>query len=285
VNTHTVEKIGGTSMLDYRAVRDNIFLHGGDSDNLYGRVFVVSAYGGITNRLLEHKKSGRPGVYALFSGSQQDSSWREEFETLREEVHALNAELFEDPAETKRANGFIDERLYSAEACLHNLAKLCDHGHFSLEAHLDTVREMLASLGEAHSAWNTAQLLQRDVERLHKRVTETEQQHKRLREIAKNYEINNELDTRGLTNLRTVEPALMPRVKEGPKRGRLLFGAMLGGFGLMVTLLLLRVRLSRRLVRQHDVAFALGRSDVVSMPKLTARNIERFEEARKRGWQ
>jgi aspartate kinase len=162
VNTHTVEKIGGTSMLDYRAVRDNIFLHGGDSDNLYGRVFVVSAYGGITNRLLEHKKSGRPGVYALFSGSQQDSSWREEFETLREEMHALNAELFEDPAETKRANGFIDERLYSAEACLHNLAKLCDHGHFSLEAHLDTVREMLASLGEAHSAWNTAQLLQRD---------------------------------------------------------------------------------------------------------------------------
>jgi len=122
----------------------------------------VSAYGGITNRLLEHKKSGRPGVYALFAGSQQDSSWREEFETLREEMHALNAQLFEDPAETKRANAFIDERLYSAEACLHNLAKLCDHGHFSLEAHLDTVREMLASLGEAHSAWNTAQLLQRD---------------------------------------------------------------------------------------------------------------------------
>ncbi|WP_236629747.1 aspartate kinase [Pseudohaliea rubra] len=149
-------------MLDYRAVRDNIFLHGGHSDNLYGRVFVVSAYAGITNRLLEHKKSGRPGIYALFSGSEQDASWQEEFTTLREEMHALNSALFDDEGETKRANAFIDERLYSAEACLNNLAKLCGHGHFSLEAHLDTVREMLASLGEAHSAWNTAQLLQRD---------------------------------------------------------------------------------------------------------------------------
>ena len=30
---------------------------------LYNRVFVVSAYGGMTDALLEHKKSGEPGVY------------------------------------------------------------------------------------------------------------------------------------------------------------------------------------------------------------------------------
>lgn len=162
MNTHTVEKIGGTSMLDYQAVRDNIFLHGGDSDNLYGRVFVVSAYAGITNRLLEHKKSGRPGIYALFAGSEQDASWREEFATLRDEMHGLNEKLFDARDEQRRANAFIDERLYSAEACLSNLARLCHHGHFSLEAHLATVREMLASLGEAHSAWNTTQLLRQD---------------------------------------------------------------------------------------------------------------------------
>ena len=34
------------------------------------------------------------------------------------------------------------------------------HGHFQLRSHLQTVRELLASLGEAHSAYNTVLLLQ-----------------------------------------------------------------------------------------------------------------------------
>src|SRR5690606_16228516 len=37
--------------------------------------------------------------------------------------------------------------------------RLCRHGHFQLDSHLATVREMLASLGEAHSAWNLSRLL------------------------------------------------------------------------------------------------------------------------------
>ena len=161
MNTHTVEKIGGTSMLDYSAVRDNIILAGGTATP-YGRIFVVSAYAGITNRLLEHKSSGRPGVYALFASSEQERSWREEFALLREDIYVLNEALFPEADELKYANNFIDQRLASAERCLEDLQRLCQHGHFALESHLDTVREMLASLGEAHSAWNTATLLQRD---------------------------------------------------------------------------------------------------------------------------
>ena len=161
MSTHTVEKIGGTSMLDYSAVRDNIIL-AGDTATPYGRIFVVSAYAGITNRLLEHKKSGRPGVYALFASSEQERSWREEFALLRQDIYALNESLFPGADELKHANNFIDQRLASAERCLEDLQHLCQHGHFALESHLDTVREMLASLGEAHSAWNTATLLQRD---------------------------------------------------------------------------------------------------------------------------
>lgn len=161
MNTHTVEKIGGTSMLDYAAVRDNIIL-AGDGDTPYGRIFVVSAYAGITNRLLEHKKSGRPGVYALFASSEHEGSWREEFALLREDIYALNEALFPEAGELERANHFINQRLASAERCLEDLQRLCQHGHFGLESHLATVREMLASLGEAHSAWNTATLLQRD---------------------------------------------------------------------------------------------------------------------------
>ena len=60
---HTVEKIGGTSMSNYISVRDNIVLNPSLA-SIYQRIFVVSAYGGITNQLLEHKKSGESGIYA-----------------------------------------------------------------------------------------------------------------------------------------------------------------------------------------------------------------------------
>jgi len=162
VSTHTVEKIGGSSMLDYAAVRDNIVRRGAAGSSPYGRIFVVSAYGGITNKLLEHKKSGRPGIYALFAGSETEHSWRDALRALRLEMGRLNERFFGDPLAVERANRFIEERLDSAESCLEDLQRLCQHGHFSVRAHLATVREMLASIGEAQSAWNMTQLLQRD---------------------------------------------------------------------------------------------------------------------------
>ncbi|WP_444900780.1 aspartate kinase [Microbulbifer sp. VAAC004] len=157
---HTIEKIGGTSMSDYESVRDNIIK--GDSKRLYNRVFVVSAYGGITDLLLEHKKSGQPGIYGLFSSSIEDDSWLVKFGELRTQLRQINDRLFGDTDLLKEANLFLDERLEGAKKCLRDLQSLCQHGHFSLDAHLGTVREMLASLGEAHSAWNTSKLLQRD---------------------------------------------------------------------------------------------------------------------------
>jgi aspartate kinase len=161
-NTHTVEKIGGTSMSNYAAVRDNIILRGKGRD-IYNRVFVVSAYGGITNMLLEHKKTGTPGVFALFaSGEEENDDWRIALEEVRTRMESINASIFEDPALRADANRFIGERLDQTERCLSDLQRICQHGHFALQAHLDTVREMLSSIGEAHSAWNTAQLLRID---------------------------------------------------------------------------------------------------------------------------
>ncbi|HUH38175.1 MAG TPA: aspartate kinase [Spongiibacteraceae bacterium] len=155
---HTVEKIGGTSMNDYMAVRDNIIKSGEPN----GRILVVSAYGGITNKLLEQKHTGEPGVYALFANADEDNAWREALLQVRATMHEINAELFGAGDLQAQANRFIDARLDDAESCLSDLRRLCQHGHFTLEQHLQTVREMLASLGEAHSAWNTAHLLQRD---------------------------------------------------------------------------------------------------------------------------
>lgn len=160
-NTHTIEKIGGTSMSDYESVRDNIVL-GGKRKTLFQRVFVVSAYSGVTNQLLEHKKSGQPGVYELFANGMEDSGWTQKFEKLSQELYTINQDLFGDTALLKKANKFLDERLTDAKQCLLDLQSLCQHGHFELESHLETVREMLASIGEAHSAWNTAELLRRD---------------------------------------------------------------------------------------------------------------------------
>jgi aspartate kinase len=161
---HTVEKIGGTSMSDYAAVRDNIIRGGGRSgDDLYNRIFVVSAYGGITNYLLEHKKTGQPGVYALFANANDnDEDWREALTEVGDRLRGINAELFRDEEKLEKANSFINERLEETERCLSDLERLCQHGHFALETHLNTVREMLASIGEAHSAWNTAELLREE---------------------------------------------------------------------------------------------------------------------------
>lgn len=162
--THSIEKIGGTSMSDYVAVRDNIVKRPTREDTLYQRIFVVSAYGGVSNDLLEHKKSGIPGVYALFASSEDEDNgaWLEALEKLRIKLHGINETLFGDDISLQHANRFIDGRLDGATECLRDLQRLCSHGHFSLEQHLQTVREMLASIGEVHSAWNTATLLQAD---------------------------------------------------------------------------------------------------------------------------
>jgi aspartate kinase len=162
VSHHSVEKIGGTSMSDYIAVRDNIIFHPSEGDQYYQRVFVVSAYGGVTNDLLEHKKTGQPGIYGLYADDRDNDSWREAFRALKEHLYNINRELFGEEIALKKANKFIGERLDNAEACLADLERVCQHGHFSLNKHLATVRELLASIGEVHSAWNMAELLKRD---------------------------------------------------------------------------------------------------------------------------
>jgi aspartate kinase len=155
----TVEKIGGTTMSDYPSVRDNIVL--GYRTSPYKRLLVVSAYGGITDRLLEHKKSGQPGVFALFRADAGDDAWIQALEDLRQLMHDINAQWFQ-PDTLVAANHFVDCRIDQARSCLEDLASLCCHGHFTLSTHLQTVRELLASIGEAHSAWNLATLLSAD---------------------------------------------------------------------------------------------------------------------------
>ncbi|MFP3976632.1 MULTISPECIES: aspartate kinase [Marinobacter] len=159
---HTVEKIGGTSMSNYEAVRDNIIVGDRNKEDLYQRIFVVSAYGGVTNELLEHKKTGEPGVYALFADAESDWAWGDDLTQLIKFITDINGELFEDPMLKQQADQFITDRIEGVRGCLIDLQRLCSYGQFQLEEHLLTVREMLAGIGEAHSAFNTTLKLQQE---------------------------------------------------------------------------------------------------------------------------
>ncbi len=127
--------------------------------DLYKRVFVVSAYAGMTDLLLEHKKTGRSGVYARFVADDDADGWREAMTEVRTAMHARNAKMFARPDSRAKADSFVDSRIDSVTACLDDLARLRSHGRFCVKEQLITVRELLAGIGEAHSAHSTTLLL------------------------------------------------------------------------------------------------------------------------------
>lgn len=143
------------------AVMDNILVGERSGGALYNRVFIVSAYGGMTDKLLEHKKSQRPGVYALFADGENEWAWSDALSAVAEDMRAFNAEVMSDPSDRQLADRFVDERVEGTRSCLMDLQRLCSFGHFKLEENLLTVREMLSAIGEAHSAHNTMLLLRR----------------------------------------------------------------------------------------------------------------------------
>lgn len=155
---HTVEKIGGTSMTQFGEVLRNIIVGQRPPERLYHRIFVVSAYGGITDLLLEHKKSGAAGVYAHYAeGSEQ---WLAALERVRQRMCELNATFRDLGLDVAAADAFVNERLNGIRDCLLDLQRVCSYGHFTIGQHLPAVREMLAAVGEAQSARNAAAILQ-----------------------------------------------------------------------------------------------------------------------------
>jgi len=154
-NMHTVEKIGGTSMSRFSELMDTILVGKRSPDQLYNRIFVVSAYGGITNMLLEHKKTGESGVYARFANAESEEAWIDALNQVQVRMQEINAELFDGEFERNAADNFVIERLNDVRECMQSLHNLCSYGHFQLDEHLLKVREMLASIGEAHSAHNS----------------------------------------------------------------------------------------------------------------------------------
>ena len=158
---HTVEKIGGTSMDRIDTLRDTLIVGDRAPEDVYGRIFVVSAFSGVTNLLLEHKKTGEPGAYAAFANKDNDHGWHERLDHVAQAMMDAHAKVLDTPADIERADAFVRDRLQGARDCMTDLRRLCTSGHFRLSENLAQTREMLSGLGEAHSAFVTTLMLQR----------------------------------------------------------------------------------------------------------------------------
>ncbi|MBQ4480164.1 MAG: aspartate kinase [Victivallales bacterium] len=156
---HTVEKIGGTSMSRFGEVMQNVIIGKRKGAELYNRIFIVSAYGGITNLLLEDKKNGAPGVYGRFA--HNDDTWKDALEAVRARMLEYNRSFVSIGLDQEKADEFVNTRLNGIEDCLHDLMDLRSFGHFDHKTYLPATREMLSAVGEAQSAFNSALILQR----------------------------------------------------------------------------------------------------------------------------
>ncbi len=152
----SVHKIGGTSMSKFGDVLQNIIIRQADGDNPYNRIFVVSAYNNVTNWLLEHKKSGEPGVYDLFVKSLD---YGRALDLLLEKLIGINHEMKEIGLDQDQADAFISERVQQSRNYLSSLDEVLASGYVSKQNILLAAREILASIGEAHSAWNSVNII------------------------------------------------------------------------------------------------------------------------------
>jgi aspartate kinase len=154
-NKLRVEKIGGTTMSRFGEVLDNVILR--DTNDIYNRIFVVSAYSGITNELLEHKKTGKPGIYQTFA---QNEDIEPAMSKLQNRLCELNHSFAGIGLNVKTADQFICERIAFAVNILKSMDNVLSSGYVSRTEVLLAARELLSSIGEMHSAFNSAIILE-----------------------------------------------------------------------------------------------------------------------------
>lgn len=152
----TVEKIGGTSMSKFKDVLENVIIGKRNPNEMFNRIFVVSAYNNVTNWLLEHKKTGEPGVYVQFL---ENGDYSIGLDSLCQRLLLINKEFEEIGLEQDEAKEFITHRIDQAKTMLYSLSKVMASGYVNADDICLAAREILASIGEAHSAWNSVNIL------------------------------------------------------------------------------------------------------------------------------
>jgi aspartate kinase len=152
----TVEKIGGTSMSKFEEVVRNIIIGTRKPAEYYNRIFVVSAYNNVTNWLLEHKKTGEAGIYTKF---EQHEGYSLPLNELTDRLLQINKELGSIGLNLGQAQDFIIHRIGQARNYLKSLDDVLASGYVNRQNILFAAREILASIGEAHSGFNSVNIL------------------------------------------------------------------------------------------------------------------------------
>ncbi|MBN1522912.1 MAG: aspartate kinase [Spirochaetales bacterium] len=150
----TVEKIGGTSMSKFHDVLNNIILKNGKVS--YNRILVVSAYDNVTNWLLEHKKTGEPGVYTKFIN---DEPYSEALDKLCEKLLSINDTFLDIKLNSNEARQYLLDRIKKTKDYLESMTDVIASGYVDHTNIHFAARELLASVGEAHSAYNSVNIL------------------------------------------------------------------------------------------------------------------------------
>ncbi|WP_448633657.1 aspartate kinase [Pedobacter panaciterrae] len=123
---------------------------------LYNRVFVVSAFSGVTDLLLENKKTGKPGVYHRIAKYQD---FHRPLMSLIVQLKSINKKYKSIGLDLTLADQFIENHITEAQKYLENLANILASGYVSKAGILQAAREILASIGESHSAFNFTNIL------------------------------------------------------------------------------------------------------------------------------
>ena len=142
-------------MSRFGEVLNNVVLK--NKNDIYNRIYVVSAYSGVTNELLEHKKTGQPGIYQSF---EQNAEYEPAMISLQDRLCELNRGFAGIGLDVAVADGFICERISFAVNILKSMDNVISSGYVNRTEVLLAARELLASIGEMHSAFNSANILQ-----------------------------------------------------------------------------------------------------------------------------
>lgn len=137
-------------------VIENIILLNRTGDELYNRVFVVSAFSGVTNLLLEDKKTKAPGVYRKLADRED---FRGELAAVANHLKALNKHYAPLGLDAAAADAAVDGEMKTALTYLDSAVTMLASGYLN-EGILLAAREILASLGESHAAYVLAGILQ-----------------------------------------------------------------------------------------------------------------------------
>lgn len=152
----TVEKIGGTSMSAFQDVLKNIIIGNRKPADYNNRIFVVSAYNNVTNWLLEHKKTGEQGIYVKFLNNE---NYEAALDELLEKLININRNYADIKLNLEVADSFITDRIAKAKKFLKGMSQVIASGYVDKQNIYQAAREILSSIGEAHSAFNSVNIL------------------------------------------------------------------------------------------------------------------------------